>query len=77
VHETRVALDIPHPHLSGARDLGVERGQPFLLLELMEGGSLDQRLVGDGLTTAQVARLAEGILAGLSHLHEQGSCTGI
>jgi serine/threonine protein kinase len=44
--EHQVALRVQHPHLVRGLDFGVEAGQPYLVMEYIEGKSLD-RLIDD------------------------------
>lgn len=42
--EASAAAGLRHPHIVQVTDYAVEQGQPFLVMELLEGGSLAQRL---------------------------------
>jgi len=62
-----------HPGIARVYGLGVERGRPYLALELVEGETLRQRLDRLGrLGWEAAAPLAEQACEALVHAHEQG-----
>jgi serine/threonine-protein kinase len=71
--EAQVAAGIRHPNLVPVVDVGIADGELFLVMPLVEGGSLDaqRKRFGDG--DASWARQVLGqIAAGLAALHERG-----
>ena len=71
--EAQVVAALRHPNIGRVYDWGEEGGAPFLVMELLEGGSLRALLdTGYLLSPAQVLRL--GIEAGsaLDHAHRRG-----
>ncbi|HET9620785.1 MAG TPA: protein kinase [Kofleriaceae bacterium] len=71
VREARLASTLRHPSLVEVYDVSVERG--FLVMELLPGGSLAQRLAaGERLVAAQVRRMALDLIAGLEAAHHRG-----
>jgi serine/threonine-protein kinase len=71
VREARLASTLRHPSLVEVYDVSVERG--FLVMELLPGGSLAQRLAaGDRLTPVQARRMALDVIAGLEAAHHRG-----
>jgi tetratricopeptide (TPR) repeat protein len=71
VREARLASTLRHPSLVEVYDVSVERG--FLVMELLPGGSLAQRLAaGERLAAAQVRRMALDLIAGLEAAHHRG-----
>ena len=71
--EGRVLASLAHPHVIHVYDLGLERGQPYLVMERLEGETLDERL--DRLGTLPIAEtliIARQILSGLGAVHERG-----
>ena len=72
--EAQTAGRLHHPHVVGVLDFGEHEDQLFLVMELVEGDSLDRVLAGAGgrLPAAQVARIAAQAAAGLTAAHHQG-----
>lgn len=67
--EAEIAGGLHHPNVVEVLDFSAEQG--FLVMELMEGGSLADRLV-PRLPAAQVRRMALDVLAGLEAAHRRG-----
>jgi serine/threonine protein kinase len=53
-------------------DYGEDAAGPFMALEWLPGGTLDDRLAAGALPPAETARIAHGLAAGLAHLHSRG-----
>lgn len=72
--EAQTAGRLNHPHVVGVLDFGAYEDRLFLVMELVEGDSLDRVLSGAGgrLPAAQVARIAAQAAAGLTAAHQQG-----
>ncbi len=73
--EARTAARLRHPHLLGIHDLGFDGERPFLVMELVDGETLADRLRRDepGL---DLTRLARTLLDVLATLHEGGIVHG-
>ncbi len=72
--EAKAASLLDHPNLVQVHDFGLlENGQPFLVMDLVEGISLAEHLRENGpLTVEQAARLFTQACFGLLYAHEQG-----
>jgi serine/threonine-protein kinase len=73
--EARSAASLSHPNIVGVFDFGEFEGRPYLVLEHLPGGTLDERLsaVKPGpLPYEHTAAIARDIAAGLAHAHEHG-----
>jgi formylglycine-generating enzyme required for sulfatase activity len=59
-----------HPNLCGLRDSGTHQGRPFLVMELLEGGTLRQKLKqGEYRQPEPVIELVRVLALGLIHAH--------
>jgi hypothetical protein len=72
VYEARTLLHLDHPNVVEAHALGEVDGWPYLVCELVEGGTLADRIGADGLPVGDACRIVDGVLAGLDHLHGEG-----
>ncbi|MFM9369391.1 serine/threonine-protein kinase [Streptomyces sp. Da 82-17] len=73
LREARTIAQIHHPHVIVVYDVLVQDGRPYIVMELIEGGSLADRLDGDGpLGTEEAARLCLALLGALRAAHSGG-----
>jgi len=72
--EARLAAGFAHPHVVRVYDFGVDRyRRPFLVMELLDGGTLRQRLAtGEVFTTADTLHILRGVCSALDAAHAQG-----
>lgn len=70
--EARAAAALSHPNICSLYDYGEAEGRPFMVLEYLPNGSLEDRLKGAALPDATTATIAAEIAAGLAHAHERG-----
>jgi serine/threonine protein kinase len=71
--EARALASLTHPNIGQLFDYGETEGRPFLVLEYLPGGTLEQRLsAGRPLPDAETRAIAAGIAAGLEHAHARG-----
>jgi tRNA A-37 threonylcarbamoyl transferase component Bud32 len=71
--EARAAGRLTHPNIVAIHDVGEDDGRPFLVMELVEGESLDQRLRAQGpFPTEQVVSIGKEIAQALDYAHRQG-----
>ena len=69
LREGQSAARVNHPNICLVYDIGDEQGQPYLVMELLEGESLATRLERGTLALAEAIEVSLGILAALSALH--------
>src|SRR4029450_2472658 len=71
--EARALARISHPNVVGVFDVGEDDGRPFLVMELVEGTTLERELEKVGrLPFERAAEIGAGIAAGLAAAHENG-----
>jgi serine/threonine protein kinase len=71
--EARAAASLAHPNICQLFDYGEEKDRPFMVLEYLPGGSLDDLLErGKPLPDADTKRIANEIAEGLAHAHDRG-----
>lgn len=73
LREAKALLSVRHPAVVHCHDLlSDEEGRVFLVMELIEGRPLAQRMAEGPLSTEDVALLGGRLAAGLHAAHEQG-----
>jgi serine/threonine protein kinase len=70
--EARAAAALSHPNICSLYDYGESNGRPYMVLEYLPNGSLEDRLKDGPLPDAETLRLATEMAAGLAHAHERG-----
>src|SRR5438128_24819 len=60
-----------HPNIVQIYDVGEHDGVPFLALEYIAGGTLEQRLHGRPLSPRQAAELVRSLAGAIHCAHEQ------
>ena len=66
---------LSHPGLITVYDAGVEDGQPYLVMELVEGETLAQRCRGAELPAVLAVVIARDLADILAYIHDRGSHT--
>src|SRR5215210_2417265 len=71
--EAQLAASLHHPHVMAVYDWGEDDGVPFMVLELLKGGSLRGVLDrGRRLSAPQAARVGRQVAAALRYAHARG-----
>lgn len=73
LREGKLAARIRHPHIVDVTDVAIVDELPCLVMELLEGESLDAKVAREGaLEVQQAVDLLLPIVAALAHAHEEG-----
>lgn len=70
--EARAAASVNHPNVCQIYEIGEDRGELFIAMELLEGEALAERLRRGALSVSQTLPVGLGIMAALSALHTRG-----
>jgi Tol biopolymer transport system component len=70
--EAKVISSLDHPHICTLYDVGEHAGTAFLVMQYLEGETLEQRLLRGPLPTADALRHATEIADALDRAHRQG-----
>jgi serine/threonine-protein kinase len=71
--EARAAAALAHPNVTRIYDYGDAEGRPYMALEYLPGGSLEERLPSNRpLQNDEAAAIATQLAAGLAHAHAHG-----
>ncbi|MBZ5722352.1 MAG: protein kinase [Acidobacteriia bacterium] len=70
--EAKAVSKLSHPHICTLHDIGQQNGVDFLVMELLEGETLEQRLMRGALPPEHVIRYAAQIADALAKAHKLG-----
>src|ERR1700680_782641 len=70
--EAKAVSKLSHPHICTLHDIGRQDGVDFLVMELVEGETLEQRLLRGPLLPEQTLRFAAQIADALAKAHKMG-----
>jgi serine/threonine-protein kinase len=70
--EARALFGLSHANILAVHDFGVYKQLPYLVMERLEGGTLDALLEQNPPAPDAAIEIAKQILTGLTHAHAQG-----
>src|ERR1700687_4586053 len=70
--EAKAISKLSHPHICTLYDIGHQDGVDFLVMEYLEGETLERRLTKGPLLPEQTIRFAAQIANALAHAHKLG-----
>lgn len=70
--EAKIISSLNHPHICTLYDVGQQDGTDYLVMEFLEGETLEDRLVKRRLTTAEALRYGAQIAGALDVAHRKG-----
>ena len=73
LREARAVAQLRHPSVVGIHDVVEQDGEPWIVMELVDGGSLGARLAAEGpLPAHEAARIGLAVLSALDAAHAKG-----
>jgi serine/threonine protein kinase/tetratricopeptide (TPR) repeat protein len=70
--EAHAVARLQHPNIVQIFATGEYNGQPFLVMELVEGGTLAKRIAGNPLPARAAAHLVERLVRAVDYAHQHG-----
>src|ERR1700741_4085323 len=72
LHEARASSALSHPNICTIHEVGETDGELYIVMEVVEGKSLDTLVRKDGLPVESVLRYGTQIAVALAHSHGRG-----
>ncbi|WP_233223185.1 serine/threonine-protein kinase [Amycolatopsis sp. CA-128772] len=69
LREMTIQGSISHPGVVALLDSGTEHGRTYLVMQLVEGENLAERLLSGPMPAADVTAMADGLAEALAHVH--------
>jgi hypothetical protein len=70
--EARAAAGLSHPNVAGVFDYGEDQGSPFIVMDLLDGETLADRLERGALDQEEAVRIAVEVAEALQAAHDSG-----
>jgi serine/threonine-protein kinase len=74
LREGRILGALDHPNVVRVHDAGQVGDDLYIVMEYVDGGSLEERLGGGALPPAEAGRVTLQVLEGLAFIHARGVC---
>jgi eukaryotic-like serine/threonine-protein kinase len=72
LQEARAASGLNHPNICTVFDIGEQDGYPYLVMELLEGETLKDRIERGAIPVEEIVRYSEEIATALAVAHAKG-----
>ncbi len=72
LQEARAASALNHPHICTIFDIGEQDGNPYLVMELLEGETIKDRIAHGALPVEEILRYGQEIAEALTVAHAKG-----
>ncbi len=72
IREARVCARLRHPNIVGVHEAGSHGGQLYIVMDLVEGESLEERLARELPPPERAAEMARDLARALDHAHDHG-----
>jgi serine/threonine protein kinase/tetratricopeptide (TPR) repeat protein len=72
LQEARAASGLNHPNICTVFDIGEQNGNPYLVMELLEGETLKDRIARGALSVEEIVRYGQEIATALAVAHAKG-----
>ncbi len=69
--EAHAAASLNHPNITGVYDTGSHEDSPFIVMELVEGRSLQETIAAGGLTEDRALEVCADVCAALQYAHDR------
>src|SRR5262249_15140952 len=70
--EARAISQLQHPNIRTLFDIGIYRGETFLVIELLFGETLDQKLLQAEIPVSGLLKIAKDLAGALEYAHSVG-----
>jgi eukaryotic-like serine/threonine-protein kinase len=70
--EARHVARLNHPNLVAVYDTGSDQGQPYIVMELVDGRSMQEAIDAGGLTEDRALEVVADVCSALGYAHERG-----
>jgi serine/threonine protein kinase len=70
--EAQIIARLDHPHIGALYDVGEDNGTPFIVMPLLEGQSLADRLREGAIPPGEALRIVTAVASALAYAHERG-----